>query len=600
MESYRKLGLSLVHIRRWYLGDVGDPLPHGFTGVLLLCLVAAGCASQHLPPPGRSEASGTIASGFPSREAIADIAGRDAPAARPASPVVAAPWTIDAARVEHSTKLSHTAWTDLVAHTFLQRDGVTASAGLQCAAREAARFRLERRASPDIRVLRFLVGRCGETIPAPAVTYWTGEAPDSASDSEVFKAWESAITGLLGDIGPKQSGTFGTWLERRDGNVALAIVYGVRSAFLDQGTTEPDRTNVVRVRGKLQNADTLALALINQGSSGVKVCSENAALPLPDFEFTCPMAEGDRVTWIEVLSGRPERPLLRGAASLLVRVPGEAALAYAPSVSEGDEIRDETTFRREVLIQVNVLRAAAKLQSVTLADGQSQTNTRLAGHFFRAVETGDEDRQDVLALGMLAGWDVQGTILDGGFYAMWLGGVRRPDDWVSGVLEFPSARYTLLNPGMHSIAIGPHFGDGSVGAIITAFALPDEHDISKTVREVAEHLRVSRVRGGVSGPVAVTNLRGIPDALNDLRAARREPDDVINRLLQQVTTEQERGATAFLIHTQRFDAIEWPRELLRPGPVEVAIGVTVVRPAGMPWGHYAVLVIVLQGVGRIL
>lgn len=582
--------------RCWGGASIGHPKTA--VVVLLLGWLLAGCASPRVAHDS-SGAGGSIASGFPSREEVTESASREAPPAQPASPIVAAPWAVDTDRADRPETVTHTPWTDLVAQELAPRPGVRVSAGLQCAAREASRFFLTNRASPDTRVLRFIIGRCGETIAMPSAAYWSGDAPAAASDDELLANWGPEIRAVLRDIGPKQNGGFGAWLEREGGKVALAVVYGSRLALLNVTGPGPETPTVI-VRGSLQIADSVVLGLINQGPHGVAVCAESANLPRPGFELACPLAAGDRAVWIDVLAGQPERALMHVAGSVFVRVPGEAAATYAPSISAGDEMRDEATFRREVLARVNALRTAAGLPSVTLAEAQSQTNTRLAPHFLRAEESGDEMQQDRLALGMLAGWDVEGTILAGGLYAMWLGSVHGPGDWVAGVLEFPAARYTLLNPTSRALALGPQFDRGIVGAVVTTYALHDDQDLTRSVSEVVDHLRAARTRSGVNGPVLVQSLPGLPGVMSELRGGRREPDRVLHRLLEQVTTDQQRGATAFLVHTQRLEAIQWPTELLASGPLELAVGVTVVRPPDAPWGHYAVLLVLLQGAGRVI
>src|SRR5262249_30501370 len=152
------------------------------------------------------------------------------------------------------------------------------------------------------------------------------------------------------------------------------------------------------------------------------------------------------------------------------------------------------------------------------------------------------------------GWDVQGTIRDGDFYSAWLGGTHNPNDWFAGVIEYPSARHTLLNPEARSVALGTYAADNAIGALISAYAFFDPADVGKASERVLDQLRAARTRRGATGKVAQIKIGGMASALDHLRA-REEPDSVMNGLLHQVTAEYQRGAGAFVIDTQSIDDI---------------------------------------------
>jgi len=84
-----------------------------------------------------------------------------------------------------------------------------------------------------------------------------------------------------------------------------------------------------------------------------------------------------------------------------------------------------TEFAKRLLTLVNERRAQAQLPALQLATRESETSARLAAHYFEGDR--ETDLGDQIALGLMAGWDIQGsTIRNGDFYSNHLSGSLDP------------------------------------------------------------------------------------------------------------------------------------------------------------------------------
>ncbi len=97
-----------------------------------------------------------------------------------------------------------------------------------------------------------------------------------------------------------------------------------------------------------------------------------------------------------------------------------------------------------MLGQLNDVRHAAGLPPLALEPKQSQVNQRLAPHLYQASTDGNTELQDRIGLGVLAGWDVEGVLRDGGVHSGSVTSTRSPGRYLSYTLESPFARFILL------------------------------------------------------------------------------------------------------------------------------------------------------------
>ena len=114
-----------------------------------------------------------------------------------------------------------------------------------------------------------------------------------------------------------------------------------------------------------------------------------------------------------------------------------------------------------MLVWLNATRAQAGLPPVRLAEAQSatagaspaSTSPRRSARW-ADVASGALDDLNTIALGLLAGWQVAGTIRDGTFFSTFVPRTRDAGRWVDAALSMPIGRITLMAPEIDEVAIG--------------------------------------------------------------------------------------------------------------------------------------------------
>ena len=116
-----------------------------------------------------------------------------------------------------------------------------------------------------------------------------------------------------------------------------------------------------------------------------------------------------------------------------------------------------------MLAGLNATRVQAGLAPVRLAEAQSVTAARVARQYFAAslgpsglgdVAAGALDDMNTIALGLLAGWQVVGTIRDGTFFSALVPRTRDAGRWVDYALSMPIGREALMAPEIEEVALG--------------------------------------------------------------------------------------------------------------------------------------------------
>jgi hypothetical protein len=541
----------------------------------LSAFITAGCGRSPLVPKNP----------FPTREALAALAAAP-PAATVAAPrrVTPSRWTVDASDLPEDAAPVEARFVTLAG-----KDGqVRFSRELRCIAREMARFHLEHGAEPDERLHRFILGACGS--PSEQVSLWMtrNEVPEDVPDDALLASWTTPpvhAERLQGNLA-------GAWLERR-GN--QAVIFGATAR--DEGVTvsPPDENGRVIVRGSVPPASTLVLGLINHGEGRVARCDLDPTLPLPQFAASCPLAEGDASAWVQILSATEGRLLMTSAALVLARRE-DGPLEYTPSAREPRPVSSAADLQRAVLGTVNAIRAAEKLPPLALAPRQSAVNAKLAPHFFEAERTYNHDKSELVALGVMAGYEVGGTIQKGEFFAALLHGAADASRWLDYALDSPMGRHTLLDPQARALAVGPlpTRDAGGVGALVTSYAFFGSADHRADVTRVHARLARERRARGVPVHARVAASQAVRAEAARVHAGKREAMSGLEWALANESDRLGRPVRGWVVVTNDLDTMPLPAELFAPGPLKVTIEITHVLPEGAAWGSYVVYFLVAQ------
>src|SRR5262249_19578812 len=144
------------------------------------------------------------------------------------------------------------------------------------------------------------------------------------------------------------------------------------------------------------------------------MCEVNPAVALPRFSIVCPVATDDEVAWVSVSALPPGRVLGTPLIEMLVWPSGTPGKVYAKLARPAAGAAGASA--QEIVQEINRVREEAKLPPLRLSDQESLTASRLAPHYFAPANAGGSaDTSDKIALGLLAGWEVDGTIRSGHF-----------------------------------------------------------------------------------------------------------------------------------------------------------------------------------------
>ena len=538
---------------------------------------SAGCGG----PEAKSPKALTIANPFPTKGALDKLA-RTTPKPMPPREVVSVPeWRVDVESEGDASTASP------IEKRFASNVRLTRE--LRCVARERARIRVEHGAEPDERVQRFVNGACGLASPYGVSSYhWTTEVPAGTTDEQLVAGLKDSIT-----VPPELQGkAAGVWLARK-GNKAVVMMVARDGADVPVTLSTTDTPGKVTVRGTAGADVDYVIALVNQGKSGVAQCAPDRSVELPQYAFTCTLADGDPWTWIEVAARSSGRLLMRSTALLLARREPNAAVELTPGSGRSQQggASDEEIVRT-VLDGVNRVRQSGNAAPVTLASKQAVVNGRLAPHFFSAEASADAKTGDLVALGLIAGWDVEGMIKNGNLFGTMLTGARDASSWVDYALEHPMGRFVLLRPDARQVAIGTTSADGGgIGVLVTTYSFFGAEDHRASSARVLDRLAQERAARRLPPVTALPDMPSLVDQARLVNAGQREPMAALDTALGTEAQRLGQPMRGWVLVTNDLDVLQLPKELLAPGPVAVRVVVTHYRPEDAAWGAYLVYIV---------
>ena len=441
---------------------------------------------------------------------------------------------------------------------------VRLSPALRCAAVETARFLDEKGALPTESLQRFVAARCGSSSPSTRPTTLHGTGLAALSDAAVLDRMKPGIEKLVdqaleGDA-PRLLG-IAVHRSADRGVATVAAVVGSDPASLEPLSHSVDASRHVVIRGTVRGSAASAIAYVNQGETGVVRCPADPATRLPSFAFVCTLADGDRYAWAEVVARRPGHVLDEMMADILVDDGDTNALEYhgrAIGPTAAPPQRDG--FDRALLAAVNAVRARGNLAALTLAAKQSATNARLAGNLVAASTTGQGDDVDRIALGMLAGWDIAGTIRDGQMFVGLLSPAHDVTDWLDFALERPIGRVTLLAPDARTIAIAPAMPGTSdaLGAVVTTYALFDSPDHGADAARMFARVQAERRRGGRPELARYERVDTLETQAGLVLAGKEEPGKAIEAAITTVASDTGKMVNGFVVEANDLASAPCP------------------------------------------
>jgi hypothetical protein len=417
------------------------------------------------------------------------------------------------------------------------------------------------------------------------------------SDGDLLGQWRAQLKGAVTAHLPGAATDAGFWFGRAKGHAVAVMSYAAPLVHLDALPLAADAHGEVTLEGRLETAADYIIGYANQGRFGVRRCALDPGVARPRFRAICPIDKDDDATWVQMVFAPPRRVLAMPFLQVLIRHAADQPPVFRHErYGDPRPVADAAAFRAAITEQLNAVRATAGLQAVTLAPAESATATRLAGHYFaaelaRGTATDDVNR---IALGLLAGWDMSGTIRDGRFFSGLVARTRDAGEWLSDALMTPMGRATLLSPDIEEVALGPLLLPEPAGlaAVVAGYRMYHGDDHSADVRRVYDRLLAGRARLGLERPQRLDTMdRVIKAELARVQAGTAEPSDALNEALDQAARRFGASMRGYVIETTSVDALEIPEEIMKRQHLYMEVGVCHHKPAGAAWGQMVIVVI---------
>lgn len=475
-----------------------------------------------------------------------------------------------------------------------ERPQVRLTRALACVAREMGRFMLDARAQPPEPLLHFMIAACGAVVPTVGSFWLSGDVPASVTDDQVLAQWRGQIKK---DVLPHLAGDAtdaGFWFGRGHQRAIAIMIHAVARVQWKTLSMTPDAQGNAILEGELRAAAEYIQGWSNQGRYGVAPCAFDPSIARPRFRATCAMAKDDTTAWVQLMAAPPRHVLASSVAQILLRrAPGQPLVFETPAYSDARPVHAAGDFSDAILIALNAVRAQAGLRPVQRSIAESARASRLAGHFFADAQQ-DVEQGDRIALGLLAGWQVEGLIRDGHFTASLSPHTHDAGQWLNQALSAPIGRATLMNPDVDTVSLGTVVLDrpDALGAVVTGYRLYQGDDHSADVKRLYGRLLTARRRLGLGMPSRLGGMdRVINLELARVKAGLDGSAQALQATLNQGVSKFGAGMRGYVIETTSLDAFEIPEAVVRRPNLFFEFGVAHYRAPGAAWGQLVILVI---------
>jgi hypothetical protein len=567
-------------------------------GRIVLASVVLGAACATVPGPP----SAPVAQ-FPTPAALAAVEAHEVELPSvPAAEVPAEGWTVDQARAPLAT---NEPWQPAgpvevaFAGAFADaRRPARLTRALGCVAGEIGRFVLEHGAVPPESLQRVVNAACGVFAPAVRFQSLRLQASEQVSDERLLARFAPELGSKLVARLPADAVEVGFAVVRGRGQLVAIADYDKAPVDLEPFSLAPDANGDVVVAGRLRGDSAYFGGYINQGPFGVRTCNVDPSVARPRFRVTCRAAREDETAWLEIVYAPPGTVLALPIAQILVRRDPAKPVSFQESAdAPARPVADAAAFSAAVLETLNATRARAGLKPVRLSEVESATASRVARQYFAAaLGAGGAADMNTVALGLLAGWQVPGTIRNGTFFAALLPATRDVGRWLDFALTLPLGRAALLQADVEEIALGSAFlqAPDGMGAVVTGYQLQHGDDHTADVAAVLRRITEARTGRGLSIPRKLPSFDAvITDELGAVKRGEENPTQALHASLQAALRRYEHSVRGLVVETITPDGFDIPAELLAQPTLQLAIGAAHYKPPGAAWAQLVIVIVYL-------
>ena len=495
------------------------------------------------------------------------------------------------ARVELAAHREESPWQRQLEAAGAKRPGlVFLSEQMHCVARETGLFLLANKASPDPSLDRFIHSRCGAVTGASANAWISGDTRPEETDEAAARRMQDGLSQLLAKSLSSGNLEAGIWFGRKENQLVAMVSWETRLAQLEPVEVRPGATGQVIIRGEALMAAGSVSGVITHGRFGVEDCVPDHNVALPKFSFACPADPSDASVSLELLGTPPGRVLGSDLVHLILWPPAGDPKVYVHSRTAA-AIGDGS-----VLSLVNQVRANANLALLSIAPRESATAASLAPIYFAAL-TGHapETHADAIALGLLAGWEVDGIVRDGRIASAWLSSEAGEDKLIEELLDLPSGRRTLLAPDARQVAIGQVKKGAASAAVVTTYAFFEARDYTAEEMRVLSRIAKERAARQRPEPKMIAGLRDqARKSAGLVQSGQSRPEEALNALAQAASRGGTRQVHTWGMESVSLDEVQLPDGVLDSKSAALGIAIGHYRPAGAAWGRYVVFLVMID------
>ncbi len=309
--------------------------------------------------------------------------------------------------------------------------------------------------------------------------------------------------------------------------------------------------------------------------------------------MSCELDRGDDIARMTLSIVPPGRFLSQAALDLVLWPKGKPQDTYTrSSIGSPRHVSDGGTAAIRLVEMANEVRKRAGMSPLALSERQSRDAAQLAPHFFASMIGGNQpmpggpgSAADVVALGMMAGWNVEGVVQRGAFTAAWVTQSDDLDRLLSTALEFPVGREVLLDPDPKS---------PSIAALFSTYVLFAEEEHDAFVKQVYERLAAARAERGQRPPDRLGELAPLATQAASRIQAGVMPKQALDEFVGQSMEQLQRSVSGWILEINELSQLEFPEDFLTKPSLGISVSVAHRRPEGDPWGRYVVLFVAAE------
>jgi hypothetical protein len=199
---------------------------------------------------------------------------------------------------------------------------------------------------------------------------------------------------------------------------------------------------------------------------------------------------------------------------------------------------------------------------------------------------------ELVVVGMVAGWDIEGVVAGGSFTSARAPETRDVSRLLSTALQHPSGRMTLLDPTATQLAVGAVADPGGgLGAVFGSYAVLDEESYHQAAGALLGRLIAERAARGLPAPGELHGVDTLAMQAAERVQAGEDQDDVLNELLAASSQKLMVGVSGFGGTAGGLDEITFPEAMLKDANLGVALGLAAHRAPGAARGHWIVFMV---------